>query len=79
MDEIFTLDSFICQCNELLFFLEQKELFIVLTNKFPFLHFESTLKRLLVAFYLSRNTEKLDLFQTQNNILRRSFYTIHLY
>ncbi len=79
MDEILTLYSFICQCNELVFFWQQKESFIVLTNKFPFLYFESTLKRLLGGFLFITQHRETRVAQKQINIVWRSFYTTHLY
>ncbi len=51
------------------FFFGQKESFIVLTNKFPFLYFESALMRLLGGFLFITQHRETRLVKTQNNIL----------
>jgi hypothetical protein len=48
--------------QRIVLFLEQKESFIVFTNRFRFLYYESTLKRLLGGF-LFITQHKLDLFR----------------
>jgi len=63
MDEIFTLDSFICQCNELFFFWNRKNRSLYWQINFPFYTSNVHWSACWLAFYLLPNTEKLDLFR----------------
>ncbi len=63
MDEIFTLYSFICQCNELFFFWNRKNRLLYWQINFPFYTLNLHWSACWVAFYLLPNTEKLDLFR----------------
>jgi len=69
--------SFICQCNELFFFCNRKNSSLYWQINFPFYALNLHWSACWMAFYLLPNTVTW-LVQTQNNILWKSFYTIHV-